>query len=182
MSFYSVILSMLELEKTYLLKDIPPWLSLYPNKELVDIYIPLGEEHAHLRIRKYGDHMMIMKKELVDPYDLSSQQESVIHLTLDEFSVLSQVPGKRIHKRRYYFPYRWLALEIDVFQEALSGLILVDVEFPDEASKMKFQMPDFCLCEVTQDVTFAWWLLCGKNYSDIAEKLRVMGYKKLWVE
>ena len=173
---------MLELEKTYLLKNIPTWLSLYPNKELIDIYIPLESEHAHLRIRKYGDHMMIMKKELVDPYDLSSQQESVIHLTLDEFSVLSQVPGKRIHKRRYYFPYQGLALEIDIFQEALSGLILVDVEFPDEASKMKFQMPEFCLCEVTQDVTFAWWSLCGKNYSDIAEKLRVMGYKKLWVE
>ena len=173
---------MLELEKTYLLKAIPTWLSLYSNKELVDIYIPLESAHAHLRIRKYGDHMMIMKKELVNPNDLSSQQESVIHLTANEFSVLSQVPGKRIHKRRYYFPYGWLALEIDVFEEALSWLILVDVEFPDEASKMKFQMPDFFLCEVTQDVGFAWWLLCGKNYSDIAEKLRVMGYKKLWVE
>lgn len=99
--------------------------------------------------------MVIMKKELVSPDDLSSQQESVIHLTADEFTVLSQVPGKRIHKHRYYMTHRGLTVEIDVFQESLLGLVLVDIEFPDEASKNDFEMPDFCLCEVTQEVSFA---------------------------
>ena len=173
---------MLELEKTYLVKTLPEWLSDYPYKDLLDIYVPLESDHAHIRVRKHGEHMVIMKKEFTHPGDLSSMEESIIHLTQEEFDALSQVPGKRIHKHRYYIPYQWLTIEVDVFQEDLQWLIMADVEFPDEASKMKFQMPDFCLCEVTQDVGFAWWLLCGKNYSDIAEKLRVMGYKKLWVE
>ncbi|MFA6255750.1 MAG: hypothetical protein WC606_01075 [Candidatus Absconditabacterales bacterium] len=173
---------MLELEKTYLLKEIPKGLSKYPHKDLLDIYIPFESDHAHVRIRKNGESMVIMKKELTNPNDLSSQQESVIHLTHKEFSALSQVPGKRIHKHRYYIPYKGITLEVDVFLEALSGLILVDAEFTDEETKNNFQMPEFCLCEVTQDVEFAGGLLCGKNYNDISKKLTSLGYKKLYIE
>ena len=173
---------MLELEKTYLLQNIPQWFSDCPYKDLLDIYIPVESDHAHLRIRKHGESMVIMKKELVNPDDLSSQHESIIQLTPDEFAALSQVPGKRIHKHRYYMAYRWVTLEIDVFQESLLGLILVDVEFPDEASKHDFLIPDFCLCEVTQDATFAWGLLCGKDYGDIEKKLTSLWYRKLYIE
>jgi len=47
-----------------------------------------------------------MKKVLTNPDDLSSLEESVIQLTQEEFDVLQQVPGKRIHKYRYYMPYK----------------------------------------------------------------------------
>ncbi len=169
---------MLELEKTYLLKNIPVGLYDHPYKDLLDIYIPLESDHAHVRLRKQGDTMVIMKKELTRSDDLSSMEESVIHLTIEEFASLQHVPGKRIHKHRYYLPYWWLTIEIDVFQEDLTGLIMADVEFPDEDTKNNFQMPDFCLCEVTQDVWFAWGLLCGKSYKDIWEKLTALWYKK----
>lgn len=66
----------------------------------------MNSEHAHIRIRKHGDSMVIMKKELTNPSDLSSMEESVIHLNIDEFSALQQVPGRRIHKHRYYIPYQ----------------------------------------------------------------------------
>jgi adenylate cyclase len=170
---------MLELERTYLLKAIPEWLSAYPHKDLLDIYIPLESDHALIRIRKHGDSMVIMKKELTHPWDLSSMEESVIHLTMEEFDALQQVPGKRIHKHRYYVPYQGLTIEIDVFQENLQWLIMADVEFSDEATKENFQMPDFCLTEITQDVTFAGGLLCGKLYEDISEKLASLWYIKL---
>lgn len=173
---------MKELEKTYLLKYIPEWLSSAPYKDLLDIYIPFDSKHPHLRIRKYDQKLMIMKKELIDPDDLSAQEESIIDLTPEEFCVLSQVPGKRIHKQRYTFPYQGLDVEIDIFQEALSWLILVDVEFADEESKNAFTLPDFCLCEVTQELMFAWGMLCGKSYSDISEKLSQLGYTKLYID
>jgi hypothetical protein len=50
--------------------------------------------------------MVIMKKELTTPGDLSSMKESVIHLDKEEFNALQQVPGKRIHKQRYYIDYQ----------------------------------------------------------------------------
>ena len=170
---------MLELEKTYLVKKFPLWLFDFPYKDLLDIYIPMNSEHAHIRIRKHGDSMVIMKKELTNPSDLSSMEESVIHLNIDEFSALQQVPGRRIHKHRYYIPYQWLTIEVDVFQDELAWLVMADVEFPDELSKKNFLMPDFCLCEVTQDVTFAGWCLCGKTYGDIKGNLDSLGYTKL---
>lgn len=76
----------------------------------MDIYLPLESDHPHIKIRKHGDNMVIMKKELTNPNDLSSQEESVIHLTHEEFNALSQVPGKRIHKHRYYVPYQRLII------------------------------------------------------------------------
>ncbi len=172
---------MLELEKTYLLASLPVWLASYPYKDLMDIYIPIESEHPHVRIRKNGDSMVIMKKELNNPNDLSSQEESIIHLTQAEFAALSQVPWKRIHKHRYYVPYQNHTLEVDVFQDDLVGLILMDVEFHDVSTKENFIIPDFCLCEVTQDSWFAWGILCGKTYDDIADKLTSLGYTKLFV-
>ena len=173
---------MLELEKTFLVASLPHWLHTFPSKDLLDIYIPLESDHAHIRIRKHGDSMIIMKKELTTPGDLSSMKESVIDLDQEEFNALQQVPGKRIHKRRYYFPWWDLTIEIDVFLDDLAGLIMADVEFPDEETKKNFQMPDFCLCEVTQEVIFAWGLLCGKTYEDISGRLEELGYKKLSME
>lgn len=170
---------MLELEKTYLIKDIPSWLCSLPYKDLLDIYVPLESDHAHLRIRKHGEKMVIMKKELTRPGDLSSMEETVIPLTAQEFAVFQGIPGKRIHKHRYYLPYQWLTIEIDVFQDELLWLIMADVEFPNEAIKQSFLMPDFCLCEVTQEVRFAWWLLCGKAYQDISNLLNNLWYKKI---
>ena len=181
MSFYFLIYSMLELEKTYLIKNIPSWLSHLVCKDIVDIYVPFESEHAHLRIRKHGEVMSIVKKVLTCPGDLSSMDESVIFLDVQEFLALQKVSGKRIHKHRYYLPYNWLTIEIDVFQDELQWLIMADVEFPDETTKQHFVMPDFCLCEVTQEKMFAWWLLCGKTYTDISPKLYHLWYQKLFV-
>jgi len=38
-----------------------------------------------------------------------------------------------------------------VFEGALAGLVLIDVEFTDEATKEAFVAPSFCLANVTQE-------------------------------
>jgi CYTH domain-containing protein len=68
---------------------------------------------------------------------------------------------------------------VDVFQDELSGLVLVDFEFKEVTDKNNFEMPDFCLSDVTQDKFFAGGMLCGKKYSDIEVHLGELGYKKI---
>ena len=68
---------------------------------------------------------------------------------------------------------------MDVFQDDLTGLVLVDFEFKEIADKNNFKMPDFCLTDVTQDKYFAGGMLCGKKYSDIQAHLVELGYSKL---
>ena len=46
---------MIELEKTYLAKEIPQGLKDCNSKEIIDIYIPKSNAHPKIRIRKNGD-------------------------------------------------------------------------------------------------------------------------------
>ncbi len=173
---------MIELEKTYLAKAIPEDLLSCEFKEIIDIYIPQDKEHPTLRIRKKGDKYEMTKKEPVEGNDSSRQEEQTIRLTEEEFKVLSDLPGKRFRKIRYNYDYRGQIAEVDVFQDDLKGLVLVDCEFESLEDKEKFDMPDFCLVEVTQEKFLAGGMLCGKKYGDIEKDLKRFGYKKLSIE
>jgi CYTH domain-containing protein len=168
-----------ELELTYLIKRVPPVVLKSPSKNLLDIYIPTNSEHPSLRIRKSGDKHEITKKQPIVDGDASRQLETTIPLTKEEFEDLNKLKGKRVEKTRYYYKEKGIAYEVDVFAGELSGLILVDVEFPSVKEKSQFKMPAWCLIEVTQEKFIAGGMLCGKKYKDIEKKLQVMGYKKV---
>ena len=169
----------IELEKTYLVKEIPVGVSKCEFKEILDIYIPESYPHPVLRIRKKGDKFEITKKTPVNDKDSSEQHEHTIPLTREEFEVLEKSPGKRLRKYRYYYKYDGLVSEVDVFKDELEGLVLVDFEFKSVKDKDTFKIPDFCLAEVTQDATIAGGILAGKKYSDIETVLKKYGYKKI---
>jgi len=173
---------MIELEKTYLAKTIPSELKNCKSKEIIDIYIPKSSVHPTLRIRKNGDKFELTKKEPVNKDDSSHQEEQTVILTEAEFNEFSKLEGKRTHKIRYYYNYNGRTAEIDVFQGALKGLILVDFEFDKMEEKDSFDMPDFCLVDITQEVFIAGGMLCGKSYEDIEEYLKRFGYIKLFLD
>lgn len=170
---------MIELEKTYLAKYLPEGLNDCSFKEILDIYIPGSVEHPNLRIRKNGNNYEMTKKEPVNDGDASEQVESTIILTPAEFADLEKLDGKRVRKLRYYYDYNGRTAEIDVFQDGLEGLVEVDFEFDNPEDKNNFEMPEFCLVDVTQELFTAGGILCGKSYDDIQENLDRFNYKKL---
>ncbi len=170
---------MIELEKTYLVKELPENLKECRSKEVLDIYIPEEKEHPNLRVRKSGEHYEITKKEPVVKGDASKQKETTIIITEDEFDDLNKMPGKRVRKIRYFYEYKEMVSEIDVFQDDLGGLVVADFEFDNEEEKDRFEMPDFCLADVTQENFIAGGMVCGKKYSDIEEDLNRFNYKKI---
>lgn len=173
---------MLEIEKTYLAKELPKGLEDFPSKEIIDIYVPAIAEHPILRIRKNGDKYEITKKTSIIEEDLSQQGraiEETIHLTEDEFKNLSQSKGKKVRKFRYYYDWKGRTAEIDIFQDDLVGLVMVDFEFKNEKEMADFKMPSFCLADVTQETFAAGGMLCSKSYKDIEKDLDRFGYKKI---
>jgi len=142
---------MIELEKTYLAKYLPEGLKNCRSKKIIDMYLPENAEHAKLRIRKNGDRYEITKKEPITESDCSEQEESTISLTEPEFNGLKEVSNKTVVKTRYYYEYEGKTAEFDVFEEKLQGLVLIDVEFTTTKEKDLFEMPDFCLKEITQE-------------------------------
>ena len=170
---------MIELEKTYLAKEIPQGLKDCNSKEIIDIYIPKSNAHPKIRIRKNGDKYEMTKKESVNEGDSARQEEQTIILTETEFNELSKLEGKRVHKTRYYYNHNNRIAEIDVFQGALKGLIVVDFEFKTMEEKDSFEIPAFCLIDITQELFIAGGMLCGKSYEDIEENLKKFNYAKL---
>jgi CYTH domain-containing protein len=172
---------MIELEKTYLAKEIPKGLSTCEFKEIIDIFLPKESRHPCLRIRKNGNKFEMTKKKPVNDSDTSCQEEQTIKLTENEFAVLNKVDGKKVHKLRYLFNYENRVAEVDIFQGDLKGLVVVDFEFDSLETKESFSLPSFCLTEVTQEEFIAGGMVCGKSYRDLEDDLNRFGYKKLFL-
>jgi len=169
---------MIEWERRYLIKYLPEDLKKDGGKEILDIYLPTSSRHPNLRIRKNGDGYEITKKTPVT--DASHQNEDTTKITKEEFEELNdKLLGKRVHKIRYFYPWKGGMAEIGIFQGDLKGLVLVDFEFSSEEEKNKFQMPEFCMTEVTDKEFIAGGMLCGKGYEEIKEALEGLGYKKV---
>ena len=169
----------IELERTFLLKELPKNLKKCKSEEVLDIYIPKSVLHPILRIRQKGNTFEITKKSPLLETDSSEQEEQTIILSEKEFTELSAILGKKIKKTRYYYPIDNRIAEIDIFLDDLKGLALVDFEFSSTEEKTEFQMPNFCLTDVTQEGFLAGGFLAGKKYSDIELFLKKYNYQKI---
>lgn len=170
----------IELELTYLASKIPDELSGVSPDRLVDIYIPdTGVDHPHLRLRKKGDVCQITKKVPATDGDASTQIEMTIPLDEQEFAALSVSSTKQVVKDRYNVTIDGHPAEVDVFLDGLGGLILIDFEFTDQASKQNFIPPDICKTDVTQEDFVAGGMLAGKTYADIESDLQRLGYQPI---
>lgn len=170
---------MIERELTYLAKHLPEGLADCEFKEILDIYLPKESRHPTLRIRKNGNKYEVTKKEPVNEGEFSEMHEFTTPLTEEEFKALQNVDGKRVRKLRYYYNHNGRTAEVDVFQDDLKGLIIVDFEFETSEEKAAFEMPDFCLADITQDEFCAGGMVCGKCYEDLIENLTKLDYKKI---
>lgn len=169
----------IEIERTFLVKTLPLGLFASPYVELLDVYLPSTSRHPNLRLRKKGDMYEMTKKFWIDEHDRSEQKEMTIPLTSEEFDELATLQGKRVRKLRYFYPYGEITAEVDVFQDALAGLVVADFEFKSSQEKNEFTMPEWCLVDVTQEEFIAGGMLCGKSYKDIESDLSRFDYNKI---
>lgn len=170
---------MLEIEKTYLAKNIPNDLASHKKIEIIDRYFPANQDTPSLRLRNYNNQYELTKKIAAHPSDMSLQHEHTITLTPTEYESLKQIPAKMVHKIRYEYPYKGYIAEIGVFQGPLAGLVLIDVEFKTVEQKDAFTIPEFCLVDVTDQLFVSGKQLAGKSYTDIETELHTFGYTKI---
>ena len=169
----------LELELTFLAKEIPEGIKDVVPTRITDVYIPDTAKHSHLRLRKRGDLYEITKKTPVKDGDASEQIEQTIPLTKDEFEALIRCSQKRVSKDRYNIIIEGHNAEVDIFQDKLKGLILIDFEFKTISEKSSFKTPSIALADVTQENFTAGGVLAGKSYQDIEPELARFNYQKL---
>lgn len=161
---------MIEIEKTFLVKNVPTELSKFKALKIKQGYIV--SKGSKLRIRSKGDKYEFTKKQRIDPSNASVQQEENINLTSEEFEKLWKLVDEYLEKTRYIIPLPGgLTAEIDVFDGKLAGLVFVDVEFSDESQLETFIPPDWFGRDISQEEFAANDFLAGKNFQDIKNLL-----------
>lgn len=156
---------MLEIERTFLVKNIPNLTSLKQIK-IKQGYI--SSPPSPLRIRQKGDIFELTKKIPLKENDYSSNEEINILLTEYEFSKLWTQVEKSLEKSRYCINIgENLIAELDIFEGDLSGLVFVEVEFQSQEIMKSFVPPEWFGKDVTQEDFSANSFLAGKNFDEI---------------
>lgn len=136
----------MEIERKFLISEPPMELSHYSFHKIEQGYLCT---QPVVRVRRQDDSYYLTYKGrglmVREEYNLPLTAEAYTHL-------LKKADGNIITKTRYLIPLdNELTCELDVFEGVFKGLILAEVEFPDEQSATDFTPPVWFIREVTND-------------------------------
>ncbi|CAA6678488.1 Unannotated [Lentimonas sp. CC4] len=135
----------IEIERKFLIPR-PPALEGVPSTQLRQGYIATGSTEVRLRDAD-GSYTLTCKRG-----DGLVRREEEIEIDAAQFNALwTLTEGQRIDKTRYRIPQGELLIELDVYHDSLSPLIVAEVEFKSEAASASFSLPDYFGDEVTED-------------------------------
>jgi CYTH domain-containing protein len=78
-----------------------------------------------------------------------------LYLNAEEHAVMNVLPGARISKRRHKVG----GFTIDVFEGPLDGLVTAECEASNRMAAMRFDVPPWCVREVTNEPQYTGWQL-----------------------
>lgn len=78
-----------------------------------------------------------------------------LYLGEEEYGILNTLPGARVVKRRHKVG----AFIIDLFEGPLDGLVTAECEASNRMAAMAFDVPDWCVREVTNELDYTGWRL-----------------------
>ncbi len=116
-----------EIERKFLVKDLPGRLNQYFRNAVRQGYIVIGPDmKSSVRLRQSGK----VFSETIKRGNGKIRDEFEIELTAEQFKKLwPTTEGRRIKKTRYFISLSRKTLFLDVFLGKLKGLIMVEVEF-----------------------------------------------------
>lgn len=164
----------MEIERKYIVKDMP---DLSTAADVWDI------EQAYLcgkptvRIRKKNDEYILTyksQKGLTDVcIDAKARVNEEIEMPLSKEAyehLLEKCDDHIVKKKRYIIPLdKKHKAELDVYEEQLSGLLTVEVEFESVDDAKSFVAPDWFGLDVSADSRFSNRMLSKREKYDISD-------------
>ena len=134
----------MEIERKFLIKELPD-LSKYKFTEIEQGYL---STQPVVRIRKKGDKYILTYK----GSGLMAREEIEANISEEGYKHLAEkIDGNLITKKRYFIPLDPYTIELDIFEGHMSGLIMAEVEFPNEEEANSFTPPAWFGEDVTND-------------------------------
>lgn len=157
----------MEIERKYLVKELPDNLDSYPHVEIEQGYLCTSPT---LRIRRMGDaYILTVKEKVRGTTSAIVNREEEFSLSADKYNLLkSKCDGNLVSKTRYRIPLSSSSLklgegdrsegvveeyvaELDLFHGLHEGLRLVEVEFPTTEAADRFTPPSWFGPDVSSD-------------------------------
>ena len=142
----------MEIERKFLLPDLPPDLDRHPGKLIEQGYLAFSPEGVEVRVRRKGDeHFLTVKRG-----SGMSRLEVELPLPARDFDTLWPLTAHcRVRKTRHRLPGPGsLTVEVDIYEDKLAGLRVAEVEFPDEDAARAFRPPEGFGREITDDPAY----------------------------
>lgn len=165
----------MEIERKFLINEIPYNLNEYDFYTLEQAYI---STNPVIRIRKKinTDEKYILT---IKSSGMMTRQEYELEIDKTAYdNLLKKAEGNIITKDRYIIPLdNSLVLELDIFKDAFDGLIMGEIEFPDEETAKKYTPPAYVSEEVTYDKRFHNSTMSSMSLKEISE-LNIFAHRK----
>ena len=142
-----------EIERKFVLDRRPEDLDAHPRRRIEQGYVAVGADGTEVRVRRSDDATTLTIKSA--PGLVRVEEE----MAIDErrFASLWELSdGRRVAKTRYLVPLDDdLTAEVDVYDDALAGLLTAEIEFASEEASLAFRPPPWLGVEVTGDARYA---------------------------
>lgn len=148
--------ALIERERRFLLKQLPPDLDQSQFMLIEDVYIT----NTRLRLRKMSlpdgtvSALKFGHKHIAPTQQPHETMMTNFYLNEAEFALLTTLPGRQLVKKRFHYAWHGRIFSIDQFQNQLEGLILAEIEALTNEALSAIPIPDFALREVTNDPAF----------------------------
>lgn len=117
----------------------------YPHKEIIQWYFSDPSTGKSVRVRHIWDEYKVTRKK----WNGLVREEIEVDISKEEFDQLRfQVENHSLEKTRYYIPYEWSTIELDIYKN-LQGLKTAEVEFASKRDAKKFLIPEWFWEELT---------------------------------
>jgi adenylate cyclase len=141
-----------EIERKFLIRHLPVEILRSRHFRIAQGYLANERGGRHVRLRKKGRIMSLTFK----VGRASSREEREIQLSDKQFKTLwPATSGRRLHKMRYEIPWKKLTVEIDIYYGRNHGLMVAEVEFPNQTSRRKFKAPPWFGREITGEKRYS---------------------------
>jgi CYTH domain-containing protein len=142
-----------EIERKFVLAAPPGALEQHPHRRIEQGYVAIDPDGTEVRVRRRGDDRTLTIKSGAGLV----RTEEEWALEAPRFDALWPLTdGRRVVKTRYLVPLEdGLTAEVDVYEDALAGLVTAEVEFESEPASAAFAPPGWLGTEVTGDARYA---------------------------
>ena len=146
-----------ERERRYLLSRLPPGLTAQSeHRRVFDRYLT----GTWIRLRRVyrpstGESLWKLTQKLRSSSGgAPSVLTTTMYLLEQEYSLFLGMPGRDVRKDRFLFHHNGRLYAVDVFHDALSGLILAETECGSDEELSALSPPDFAVLDVSHDKAF----------------------------